>query len=154
MLPLRVLKAIYYGTVINCVVLAMVLVAAVRIAEVFLPWHLWLPGAVFDPLHALVSRSGLVIASGVTAVDPSISTTGNLISIAAILAFTALYSMTGGLRSVVTTDVAQFTLAMVGTVVYAWIVVRAVGGLDGLADGIGAAYGVQAATGMLSFHRS
>ena len=36
-LPLRVLKAIYYGTVINCVVMAMVLVAAIRIAEVFLP---------------------------------------------------------------------------------------------------------------------
>ena len=42
-LALRVLKAVYYGTVINCVVLAMVLVAAVRIAEVFLPWHAWLP---------------------------------------------------------------------------------------------------------------
>jgi SSS family solute:Na+ symporter len=50
-LPLRVLKALYYGTVINCVVLAMVLVAAIRIAEVFLPWHLWLPAGVYDPVR-------------------------------------------------------------------------------------------------------
>jgi SSS family solute:Na+ symporter len=38
-LGLRVLKAFYYGTVINCVVMAMVLVAAMRIAEIFLPWN-------------------------------------------------------------------------------------------------------------------
>ncbi|MFP5387473.1 MAG: sodium:solute symporter family transporter, partial [Bacteriovoracia bacterium] len=43
-LLLRVFKAVYYGTVINCVVMAMVLVAATRIAEVFLPWNEWLPG--------------------------------------------------------------------------------------------------------------
>ena len=41
-LALRTVKALYYGTLINCVVLAFVLVAAVRIAEVFLPWHEWL----------------------------------------------------------------------------------------------------------------
>lgn len=46
-LTLRVLKAFYYGTVINCVVMAMVLVAAMRIAEVFLPWHLWLPDGLY-----------------------------------------------------------------------------------------------------------
>ena len=33
----RLLKALYYGTVVNCFFLAMVLIAAVRIAEVFLP---------------------------------------------------------------------------------------------------------------------
>ncbi len=49
-LPLRILKALYYGTVMNCVVIAMVLIAAVRIAEVFLLWHEWLPeGLGFDP---------------------------------------------------------------------------------------------------------
>ncbi len=42
-LLLRGLKAVYYGTVINCVVMAFVLVAAVRIFEIFLPWHEWLP---------------------------------------------------------------------------------------------------------------
>jgi solute:Na+ symporter, SSS family len=150
-LPLRVLKAIYYGTVINCVVMAMVLVAAVRIAEVFLPWHAWLPAGVFDPLLAAVTRSGLVIASGATGVDAAVATTSNLISIAAIMTFTALYSTTGGLRSVVTTDVAQFSLAVAGTIVYAWLVLRAVGGIDALGDRISEIYGADAAGQMLSF---
>jgi solute:Na+ symporter, SSS family len=150
-LPLRVLKAIYYGTVINCVVMAMVLVAAVRIAEVFLPWHAWLPPGVFDPLLGAVTRSGLVIASGVTGIEPAVATTNNVISILAILGFTALYSTTGGLRSVVATDVAQFTLAIAGTLVYAWVVVRAAGGLDGLGRSVGELYGADVAGRMLSF---
>ena len=62
-LTLRVLKAVYYGTVINCVVMAMVLVAAVRIAEVFLPWHEWLPGGLYDPVVAFVSSTGLALGS-------------------------------------------------------------------------------------------
>jgi solute:Na+ symporter, SSS family len=150
-LPLRVLKAVYYGTVINCVVMAMVLVAAVRIAEVFLPWHAWLPAAVFEPLLGLVARSGLVIASGATGIELTVATTNNLISIATILTFTAAYSTTGGLRSVVTTDIAQFTLAIAGTLVYAWVVVHAAGGLDELGRGIGELYGADAAGRLLSF---
>lgn len=150
-LPLRVLKALYYGTVINCVVMAMVLVAAVRIAEVFLPWNAWLPAALFEPVHALISRSGLVVASGVTGSDVTLATTNNLISIAGILAFTALYSTTGGLRSVVTTDVAQFALAIAGTIVYAWVVVRTAGGLDGLSGSIHELYGAEHAGRILSF---
>lgn len=150
-LPLRVLKAIYYGTVINCVVMAMVLVAAVRIAEVFLPWHLWLPAVVFQPLLDLVGASGLEIASGATGIAPAVATTNNLISILAILLFTALYSTTGGLRSVVATDVAQFGLAIVGTLIYAWIVLDEVGGLGGLAEGVASLYGAADARTMLSF---
>ena len=65
-LTLRVLKAVYYGAVINCVVLAFVLVAAVRIFELFLPWHLWLPGGTYQAVADGVSALGLVIASGVS----------------------------------------------------------------------------------------
>src|SRR5690606_26187336 len=57
--PLRLLKAIYYGTVINCVVLAMVLVAAVRIAEVFLPWHDWLPAGIYQPVVGFIAATGI-----------------------------------------------------------------------------------------------
>ncbi|MEX2285305.1 MAG: sodium:solute symporter family protein [Gemmatimonadota bacterium] len=150
-LPLRVLKALYYGTVINCVVLAIVLVAAVRIAEVFLPWHDWLPGAVFQPIRAIVTRIGIPIASNPNLLDPWTITTDNLISIAAILGFTALYSMTGGLRSVVTTDVGQFSIAMIGTTVYAWIVLREAGGLASISARLTDLYGVSQASRMLSF---
>ena len=150
-LALRVLKAVYYGTVINCVVLAMVLVAAVRIAEVFLPWHAWLPAAVFTPVEALVRRVGVTLHSGLTPLDPWTATADNMISIMALLAFVAIYSMTGGLRSVVATDVGQFTLAMAGTAVYAWVVVREAGGLTELPAAVVTIYGQAEAARMLSF---
>lgn len=150
-LPLRVLKAIYYGTVINCIVMAMVLVAAMRIAEIFLLWDQWLPAIIFNPLLNLTEAFGLSLGSGATGVDPAVVTTNNLISIFVILAFTALYSTTGGLRSVVTTDVMQFSIAMVGTIVYAFYVVDHAGGWENLLVKLETLYGSELTVKMLSF---
>ena len=80
-LALRGLKAIYYGTVINCVVMAFVLVAAVRIFEIFLPWNAWLPAGLYQSILSLVSASGLVLSSGVTGLDAALATTNNVLSI-------------------------------------------------------------------------
>ncbi len=150
-LALRVLKAVYYGTVINCVVLAMVLVAALRIAEVFLPWHLWLPAPLYDPVLQLVTTLDLSLDSGATDVDPGVASANNAVSIVAIVTFTALYSLTGGLRGVVATDVGQFTLAMVGTGAYAWFVIREVGGLPELSGRVTELYGESGARELLAF---
>lgn len=149
--PLRLLKAIYYGTVINCVVLAMVLVAATRIAEVFLPWHLWLPSPVYEPIVSLIASTGIQLGDSITGLDSPMMNANNLISILLILAFTAMYSITGGLRAVVQTDVLQFSLAMLGTLLYAWFVVDAAGGLGGLTDRVVELYGTELAGKMLSF---
>lgn len=148
---LRLLKAIYYGTVINCVVLAMVLVAAVRIAEVFLPWHEWLPANLYAVLRDTVVASGIHLGDSVTGLAPGVIATNSLISIALILAFTAAYSITGGLRAVVRTDVAQFALAMGGTALYAWFVLEATGGLQALPGKLADLYGAATATRILSF---
>ena len=150
-LLLRVLKAVYYGTVINCIVLAMVLVAAVRISEVFLPWNEWLPPGLYDLLLTITKSLGLSIGAIYTAIDPAIATTNNLISILLILGFTALYSTTGGLRSVVVTDLMQFVLAMVGTFIYAFIIVDHVGGLGTMAEKVATIYGSGTADKLLSF---
>ena len=150
-LSLRVLKAVYYGTVINCIVLAMVLVAAVRISEVFLPWNEWLPPGLYDLLLTITRSLGLYIGTISTAVDPAIATTNNLISILLILGFTALYSTTGGLRSVVVTDLMQFVLAMIGTLIYAFIIVDHVGGLAAMVEKMSAIYGSETASKLLSF---
>ncbi|RMD88384.1 MAG: sodium transporter, partial [Calditrichaeota bacterium] len=150
-LPLRILKAIYYGTVINCVVMAMVLVAAMRIAEIFLPWHIWLPNSVYEPILHMVNWFGLSLGQSVTGLSNDYVTTNNLISIVLILGFTALYSTTGGLRSVVTTDVMQFSLAMIGTLVYAVVILNQVGGFGHLTDKIVELYGTKLADKMLSF---
>jgi Na+/proline symporter len=149
--PLRVLKALYYGTVINCVVLAMVLVAAVRIAEVFLPWHEWLPAGMYQGIAATVAATGLHLGESVTGLPPAVMSTNNLVSILLILAFTAMYSITGGLRAVVRTDLLQFAIAMAGTAVYAWYVLDAAGGLQGLADRLVGIYGAERTAHIMSF---
>ncbi len=151
-LLLRVLKAIYYGTVINCAVLAMVLVAAVRIAEVFLPWHEWLPAAVYGCVLGLVTGIGLDLGGSATGLLPAeVATANNLISIVAILAFTASYSITGGLRAVIDTDLIQFILAMAASAIYAWVVIDAVGGLSALSERVVDLYGAAEAERLLSF---
>ncbi|MFQ5757827.1 MAG: sodium transporter, partial [Acidiferrobacterales bacterium] len=138
---LRGMKAIYFGTIINCTVLALVLLAATRIAEPFLLWEQWLPGWMFDPVVRLVQWVGEPLVP-TTNVDGSpyilntitwklvpladspqvwLLSARNLISIVAILAVTTFYSTTGGLRSVVRTDIVQFAIMMVGTLLFATI---------------------------------
>jgi Na+/proline symporter len=150
-LALRGLKAVYYGTIMNCTILAMVLVAACRISEVFLLWNEWLPSAIYGPIHDAVSFAGVSLASGATGLDPFIATTNNVISIVVILSFTALYSMTGGLRAVIATDTVQFSLAMVGTIVYAAIVAVKSGGIGHIVDRLVELYGTTDTQRILSF---
>ncbi len=143
-LTLRVLKAIYYGTVINCVVLAFVLVAAVRIFELFLPWHQWLPDTVYSILSGLVMSTGIQVASNVTGLDATTATVNNVISIITMLAFVALYSTTGGLRGVIATDVLQLTFMLVGTAAYAALAVAHVGGMTAMLGSLNTLYGAHA----------
>lgn len=150
-LALRGLKAIYYGTVINCTVLAMVLVAANRISEVFLYWNEWLPAGLYQTINASVNFLGINLSSGATSMDPSIATTNNVISIIVIVGFTALYSTTGGLRSVIATDVVQFSVAMLATMIYAIIAVAHVGGLQSMIDKMVSLYGTIRTNEILSF---
>ncbi|SKA13404.1 sodium:solute symporter family protein [Novilysobacter spongiicola] len=150
-LALRVAKALYYGTLINCVVMAMVLVAAVRIAEVFLPWHAWLPEELHQSVVTLVQGSGLSLGGGVTGLPAAVADANNLISIFVIVAFAASYSITGGLRAVMQTDVMQLVLALLGTAAYAWFVLDATGGIAGLGQRLVELYGEQRVREMLSF---
>ncbi|MDW7759535.1 MAG: sodium transporter [Acidobacteriota bacterium] len=127
-LALRILKAVYFGTVVNSFFLAMILTAAVRITEVFLPWHRWLPPSLYQSLAGFLRALGL-------------GDSGAFLSIVLVLAFVLLYSTLGGLRGVVVTDILQFGFAMVGTLVYAVLIVDAAGGLGGLGARIVEIYG-------------
>jgi solute:Na+ symporter, SSS family len=147
----RALKAVYYGTVINCTVMAFVLVAATRIFEVFLPWHEWLPAEVYAGLRDRVGALGLELSSGLTGLDPATATTNSLLGILATVAFVALYSTTGGLRSVVRTDIVQLALMLAGTLAYAVFAVDAAGGLGGLATRLADLYGAEQAQRYTSF---
>jgi solute:Na+ symporter, SSS family len=130
---LRGIKAIYFGTIINCTVLAMVLLAATRLAEPFLLWDQWLPASVFDVLVHIVRWAGVPFTvGGLDAENVWIRSTNNLLSIGAIVSVTVLYSTTGGLRSVVATDLVQFGIGIVASGAFAWVVVDHVGGLTSL----------------------
>jgi solute:Na+ symporter, SSS family len=84
-------------------------------------------------------------------VDPLTATANNLLSFLAIVLFTALYSMSGGLRGVVATDLVQFALAVAGTVGFAWILVAELGGPGEMTARLVELYGEAEATRMLSF---
>jgi Na+/proline symporter len=147
---LRTLKAFYYGVLFNCAVLAMVLAATVRIAELFLRFDLWLPVWLFEPIVELVRQVGVPLA-----VDPSGSevwtrSASNLISVVSIYAFTVLYSATGGLRSVVRTDLGQLGLLAAATAAYAWLAADAVGGFGALAPALAATVGEARAESLLA----
>lgn len=134
---LRTIKAVYFGTVFNCVVLAMVLFAATQIAEPFLTWHRWLPAPLFDPIAAMVERAGLALTVANTdAPDVWARSTSNLLSLLAIVLVTTLYSATGGLRGVVATDVVQFAIALIASAAFAVIVVERAGGLGAVTASI------------------
>ena len=153
-LALRSLKAIYYGTVINCTVMAMVLVAATRIAETFLFWNEWLPDGIYNGILTWVQALGIDLSSGVSGLSPLVATTNNIISIVAIVAFTALYSTTGGLRGVIATDIVQYSIVMIATLIYAVIAVTHAGGLDAMIDKMVYLYGEVRTSEILSFSPS
>jgi len=129
---LRGFKAIYFGTIFNCTVMAWVLLAATRIAEPFLLWNQWLPAPVFAPIVSLVTWIGTPLT---ISTDPAVMwvlSANNVISIGAIVLVTTFYSTTGGLRSVVATDVMQFGIAMAATLCYAVVVVHHAGGFGAM----------------------
>lgn len=128
-LVLRMFKAIYLGTIFNCAVLAMVLLAATRIAEPFLTWHLWLPHWLFNPVALFLQWLHVPLTGNIHSPLVWALSADNLISILTICAVTTFYSTTGGLRNVVMMDIFQFGIKMVGTAIYAFFVVQAVGGL-------------------------
>jgi SSS family solute:Na+ symporter len=138
---LRGVKAVYFGTIFNCTVLAMVLWAAKEIAEPFLVWNEWLPGPLFQVAENAVRAVGVPFARELGGgADLWLRSTNNVLSLGAIVLVTTLYSATGGLRSVVQTDLMQLALMLVGTAAYAWWAVDAAGGLGAIHEAIHTRY--------------
>ncbi|MDA1091776.1 MAG: Na+:solute symporter [Acidobacteria bacterium] len=132
---LRAVKAVYLGTVINCVSLAWVLFASAKIAEPFMVWNQWLPADVVRPVVTFVEIVGVPLTLGAVD-DPAVwvRTANNAISLLMILSFTTLYSATGGLRSVVQTDIVQLGIMFAGTIAFSLFVVTKLGGLTAMTE--------------------
>ncbi|MBA3397664.1 MAG: Na+:solute symporter [Deltaproteobacteria bacterium] len=144
---LRGVKAVYFGTIFNCAVLSFVLLAATRIAEPFMTWDQW--GWFPDVIHGAFVSFAEWMGTPITLVgdDPAtwpadvwIRSANNILSILSILLVTTFYSTTGGLRSVVDTDVVQLGIMLVGTFLFMWFVVDKVGGLGEVPDQIRARF--------------
>ncbi|MFH1620260.1 MAG: sodium:solute symporter family protein [bacterium] len=132
-LVLRSFKAFYFGTVFNCVVLAWVFFAASKIAEPFLPWNEWLPVWLFNPFVSIVQSVDLKLTNCLPgSPDVWILSANNLISILSVLCVVTFYSTTGGLRSVVATDVCQIIIMMGATLCFSIIVFIKAGGIGGI----------------------
>ena len=150
-LPLRLTKAVYFGLVVNSVVLGFVLLAAFQVSELFFPWHTWLPETLYQAILDLVGRLGIVLSTGAAAYGAELATTNNVISIVLLLFFVGLYSTTGGLRGVIASDLFQFALAIGGSIVFAAILLWESGGPSGMIDRVVELYGADRADRMLSF---
>ncbi len=148
---LRVAKAIYFGTIFNCTVMAMVLFAAARIAEPFLRWDLWLPQGVFAAAVSFTNWIGLPLSGAADAAQGAAGNANAFLSLLAVVSVTTFYSTTGGLRAVVNTDVVQFALAMLATLVYAIVVLRLAGGITHIPERLSALYGSTWASETLAF---
>ena len=68
-----------------------------------------------------------------------------------LMAMAVLYSMLGGMRSVVLTDIIQFGLALLGAVLLMVFVVGDMGGISGLVAGLEETYGPEKADEILAF---
>lgn len=134
---LRGIKAIYFGTIFNCVVLAWVLFATKAIAEPFLLWDQWLPAPLFGGVQAIVEWVGVSLAVDAQHPDLWVKSTNNVISLGMLALVTTFYSATGGLRSVVSTDVLQLALMLGGTALYSAYVVWHFGGMEPIVAAIG-----------------
>ncbi len=121
---LRGFKAVFFAVLINAIVLGWVIRAMVKIAAPFVHWERWL-GA--DTLAAFEAAWPAALAIG----GP-----GDTITVVALFALIAFYSSLGGIRGVILTDLVQFTLALVASVIFAWVAVESVGGLGGMVEGL------------------
>ena len=89
---LRGFKAVYFGLFINCITMAWVIAAMVKISSAFFDW---------PPAAVIVVCVFVAVA----------------------------YTILGGFRSVVATDLIQFVLGMAGAVALAWFALDAFGGM-------------------------
>ncbi len=103
---LRGFKAVYFGLFINCITMAWVIAAMVKISRAFFDW----------PAAAVIAVCVVVAV---------------------------IYTILGGFRSVVATDMIQFALGMAGAVALAWLALDSFGGVG--AAGVGG----EAGTGLL-----
>ncbi|MBA3890107.1 MAG: Na+:solute symporter, partial [Gemmatimonadaceae bacterium] len=109
---LRGIKAVYFGLLMNCIIIGWVSLAMETVLTVLFPRL----------------AAGSVNVLGLMEMSPALALVAGMVLIVAV------YSLISGLWGVVVTDVFQFAIAMVGTFILAYMVLDRpeIGGLAGL----------------------
>ncbi|MCP3672919.1 MAG: Na+:solute symporter [Gammaproteobacteria bacterium] len=115
---LRTFKAFLNSTFVNFIILGWVFAGMAKISEPFMDWEALLGPTFYYGMEALYP-SFLIF-----------HTFDNTITIWLLVSVTLGYSAMGGLRAVIFTDLVQFTLAMVMSILLSWFAVQHIGGLE------------------------
>lgn len=130
---LRGFKAFFFGIVLNCFILGWVITAAVSIASPFIQWSTLIP--VFYGFVDSFYPTFLLFKGDLNAT----------ITILALLVIVLTYSSLGGIRGVILTDLVQFGIAMVTSIIFAYYAVDALGGMDSIQSELVNLYGAKQA---------
>lgn len=130
---LRGFKAFFFGVVLNCFILGWVITAAVQIANPFIDWQALLPS--FYAFMEHIYPTFLLFKGNLNAT----------ITILALLIIVLSYSSLGGIRGVILTDLFQFAIAMITSIVFAYVVVDNLGGMQSIQHQLVEIYGAEKA---------
>ncbi|PCI36868.1 MAG: sodium transporter [Elusimicrobia bacterium] len=136
---LRAFKAGFLAIVLNCIILGWVFRAMSKIADPFIRWKEILGPDTYTSLLN-VWPSWLVFD------NPN-----HTFTILSIFSITVVYSSMGGIRGVILTDLVQFTMALVGSILFAVYAMSSVGGASGLIKTLSSHYPEAEVDAILSF---
>jgi len=140
---LRGFKAFFYGIILNVFILGWVITAAIKIADPFIHWDEILGVDFFNNLENLYPKF-LLFKDDFNAT----------LTIMSLLIIVMVYSSIGGIRGVILTDLFQFAIAIVISIVFAYYAVQKVGGLANVQSSLVDIYGSVKAQHLTEFFPS
>ncbi len=140
---LRGFKAFFYGIILNVFILGWVITAAVKIAGPFVKWRTVIGDSYYSMLESLYPKF-LLFKGDFNAT----------LTILALLIIVMIYSSIGGIRGVILTDLFQFAIAIVISIVFAYYAVQEVGGLAQMQTSLTDIYGSVKAQHLTEFFPS
>jgi len=137
---LRGFKAFFYGIILNVFILGWVITAAVKIADAFIKWQ--------DILGVDTYEKLLSFYPTILLFKDDFNAT---LTILALLIIVMIYSSLGGIRGVVLTDLFQFAIAMIVSIIFGYYAVQEVGGLGEIQTKLVDIYGQTKANHLTEF---
>ncbi|MEQ8351165.1 MAG: sodium:solute symporter family protein [Leptospiraceae bacterium] len=133
---LRLFKAGYMSLIMNSIILGWVFRAMAKITTPFVHWDEILSPEIYSVLLAHWPNMLLFGVEGYS----DVSNLNHTITLLLLFAGVVVYSMLGGIRGVILTDLIQFAMAMIGSFIFAYLAVDYAGGMDNVVSSIQSQY--------------